>query len=128
MNHLDNFSWDPGINVFVDQAKDFVKKNLIAASIIDNIFTLQESYIARIRKDINNAYKRDMLKIVFQNSLQLSSGHIFNRKRLLSTSFLIKLALFIKAIRWSFFSILRAETSIEDLRFVVANFFLIKVA
>lgn len=35
------------------------------ASVINNIFKIQEFYIAGIKKDANDAHKRDVLKAVF---------------------------------------------------------------
>lgn len=50
------------------------------ASIIDNILTIQESYIAGVKKDANNAYRGDMLKAVFQNGPHLSSGLVVEER------------------------------------------------
>lgn len=75
-SHLNDFFWDPEIFVFVDQAEDFVQGNLVIANIIDNILTIQEFYIVSIRLDVDNAYKKDMLKAVFQNGPHLSNGFV----------------------------------------------------
>lgn len=63
--HLNGLFWDLEFFVFVVQAKDFVKSDLVTASIIDDILTIQESYITNVREDIDNAYKGDVLKAIF---------------------------------------------------------------
>lgn len=98
------------------------------ASIIDIIFTIQESYITNIKKDANTAYKKNVLEAVFQNSLHLSIGHVIKKKwKLLLTNSLFKPALFIKFMRWSFFLCLKAETNVKDFKFVTANLFSMRV-
>ena len=50
------------------------------ASVIDNILTIQEFYVAGVRKDANNAYRGNMLEAVFQNGLHLSSGLVVKER------------------------------------------------
>lgn len=50
------------------------------ASVIDDILTIQESYIAGVREDANNTYRRDVLEAVFQNGPYFSSGLVVKEK------------------------------------------------
>lgn len=50
------------------------------ANIINNIFTIQEFYVAGVKKDANNTYRGDVLEAVFQNGLHLIGGLVVKEK------------------------------------------------
>lgn len=51
--------------VFNDQARDIVKGYLVLIDIMNNIIIIQKLKFTSIYKDINNAQKRNMLKLFF---------------------------------------------------------------
>lgn len=66
--------------MFVNQDEDFVKGDLIIANIIKNIFTIQEFHIVDFKEDADDAYEKDILKAVFQDSLHSSSDLIVKKR------------------------------------------------
>lgn len=50
------------------------------ASIIDDIFTIQEFDIAGISEDAGDTHRGDILEVVFQDSLYFSSNLIVEEK------------------------------------------------
>lgn len=50
------------------------------ASIINNIFIIQESDVVVIKKDINNAYRGNILEAVFQDDSHLNNNLVVEEK------------------------------------------------
>lgn len=48
--------------------------------IINNLFIIQEFYVVGVRQNANNAYKEDVLEVVFYNCPHLSNGLVVKKK------------------------------------------------